>query len=591
MELIMEQNTSLEDRFLLITAGKHIFMFSAFILSITFSTLFAQSVKNIDSIKSNVSKVKEPDSTQAVNDEINFKNESGNSILTITDEGTAGSITLPSLSTIGNTTDKLYNMSGTLYFNGSALGSGGGASSLDDLSDAIYKANSLFLGTGSGSRDINTGLDNTAIGYNSMHSNTTGRYNTANGCQALYSNTVGSFNTANGYYALYHNSGVEAVSEAGNDNTANGAFALYNNTIGYSNTANGYYALYSNKAGSNGVAIGEFSQENVNNSTDIFNNANTSVGYGSLKGGTDPSNNTGNYNSAFGYQALSSNTTGSYNTANGDSALSSNTTGNNNTAIGSNTMHSNTTGYNNTANGYFALSSNISGSHNTANGFQALYSNTTGRGNVALGYEAGYQETGSNKLYIENSASSTPLIWGDFANDQVVINGNASDNSNNRTFFSNGPAGGTTAWYNDSDRRLKKNISTIENALEKVNKLRGVNYKWKDSKTHSDGLQMGFIAQEAEKVIPEVVDNSDDHYSMQYAPITALLVEAVKDQNKEFRSQNKELKKRVEQLEKENENLKTVVNENKILSNRINMIEAVLNKLVQQKPTIKVTKK
>jgi len=44
-------------------------------------------------------------------------------------------------------------------------------------------------------------------------------------------------------------------------------------------------------------------------------------------------------------------------------------------------------------------------------------------------------------------------------------------------------------------------------------------------------------------------------------------------------------------LEEENENLKSVVSENKILSNKINMIEARLNKLIQQKSVIKVTKK
>ena len=43
---------------------------------------------------------------------------------------------------------------------------------------------------------------------------------------------------------------------------------------------------------------------------------------------------------------------------------------------------------------------------------------------------------------------------------------------------------------------------------------------------------MGFIAQEVMEIIPEVVDNGGDYYSMQYAPITALLVEAVKEQQK-----------------------------------------------------------
>ena len=99
----------------------------------------------------------------------------------------------------------------------------------------------------------------------------------------------------------------------------------------------------------------------------------------------------------------------------------------------------------------------------------------------------------------------------------------------------NGDAGGTGAWNNDYDERLKKDIVTISNALTKVQALRGVNYQWKDTTTHDTGLQMGFIAQETEKVIPEVVDapkNDSSYYSMQYAPITALLVEAIKEQQK-----------------------------------------------------------
>jgi hypothetical protein len=118
-----------------------------------------------------------------------------------------------------------------------------------------------------------------------------------------------------------------------------------------------------------------------------------------------------------------------------------------------------------------------------------------------------------------------------------------------RKLYVNGDAGGAGVWHNDSDRRLKKNIRIIPNALEKVNNLRGVNFEWKDIGNHSSGVKMGFIAQEANEVIPEVVSKSGEYYSMQYASITALLVEAVKEQNKEFRAKNMELKKRVEQLE------------------------------------------
>ena len=60
---------------------------------------------------------------------------------------------------------------------------------------------------------------------------------------------------------------------------------------------------------------------------------------------------------------------------------------------------------------------------NTSVGFETGANNLTGSGNVFLGYQAGYNETGSNKLYIDNSNTSTPLIYGDFDTDKVTING------------------------------------------------------------------------------------------------------------------------------------------------------------------------
>jgi hypothetical protein len=64
---------------------------------------------------------------------------------------------------------------------------------------------------------------------------------------------------------------------------------------------------------------------------------------------------------------------------------------------------------------------------------------------------------------------------------------------------------------------------------------------WNDPIPGIEGLQMGFIGQEAENVVPEVVVVKDGNYSMQYAPVTALLVEAVKDQQKQIESQKKEI--------------------------------------------------
>jgi hypothetical protein len=83
-----------------------------------------------------------------------------------------------------------------------------------------------------------------------------------------------------------------------------------------------------------------------------------------------------------------------------------------------------------------------------------------------------------------------------------------------------------------SDERKKTNITPIKNALSKVLDLRGVTYnKLKLDKTAEERTDMGVIAQEIEKVVPEVVHYAEDvdEYSVSYGNITALLIEAVKE--------------------------------------------------------------
>lgn len=90
---------------------------------------------------------------------------------------------------------------------------------------------------------------NTAIGYQTLHDNTTGQENTADGYQALLHNTTGKNNTANGSQVLWSNT-------EGDFNAANGNYALWSNTTGHHNTANGCEALYYNKAGNDNIGIG-----------------------------------------------------------------------------------------------------------------------------------------------------------------------------------------------------------------------------------------------------------------------------------------------------------------------------------------------
>jgi hypothetical protein len=91
-----------------------------------------------------------------------------------------------------------------------------------------------------------------------------------------------------------------------------------------------------------------------------------------------------------------------------------------------------------------------------------------------------------------------------------------------------------------SDRRVKTNIKTIDNALAKVLCLRGVTYNRTDLEDKSE--QIGVIAQEVKEILPQVVqENEDGHYSVAYGNIVGVLIEAIKEQQ----AQIEELKSRL----------------------------------------------
>jgi hypothetical protein len=91
-----------------------------------------------------------------------------------------------------------------------------------------------------------------------------------------------------------------------------------------------------------------------------------------------------------------------------------------------------------------------------------------------------------------------------------------------------------------SDKRVKENIKTIDNALDKVTKLRGVSYNRKDIEDKS--TKIGVIAQEVKNILPEVVEQDlDDKYSVAYGNMAGLFIEAIK----ELKAEIEELKKQI----------------------------------------------
>jgi len=193
---------------------------------------------------------------------------------------------------------------------------------------------------------------NTALGSNTLTSNTTGSNNTAVGSSSLKFNTTGDYNTALGYSTLR------------------------SNTTGFNNTAVGMIALVDNTTGTGNTALGS---------------------------ATLQFNTTGLSNTASGYASLNSNTTGYENTSSGAGSLYLNTTGSGNTAVGYNSLQVNTTGYQNTAVGHHSLQNN-NGNYNTALGYNAGSSVTTGANLTLLGIDANPSSgTAINQITLGNT--------------------------------------------------------------------------------------------------------------------------------------------------------------------------------------------
>ena len=109
--------------------------------------------------------------------------------------------------------------------------------------------------------------------------------------------------------------------------------------------------------------------------------------------------------------------------------------------------------------------------------------------------------------------------------------------------------------YYSSDINLKENIKPINDALNKLLRINGVNFDWKDDYIEERGGEDGFfvrkndvgvIAQEIEEVLPEIVATREDGYkAVKYEMIVPLLIESIKEQQNII----EKLTKRVEDLE------------------------------------------
>jgi len=167
-----------------------------------------------------------------------------------------------------------------------------------------------------------------------------------------------------------------------------------------------------------------------------------------------------------------------------------------------------------------------------------LYANAGGDIDMSTGSNGQFKVQGSgytgaialnaSAMHIYHNSSIRDLILGTNETARLTIAGNSGNTSITGTFTA---AGDVVAF---SDERLKSNIETLDGS--KVYDMRGVSFT-KDDKEGS-----GVIAQELEKVAPELVSNNNEYKAVAYGNITGYLIEAIKDLKAEVEDLKKQLK-------------------------------------------------
>jgi hypothetical protein len=171
---------------------------------------------------------------------------------------------------------------------------------------------------------------------------------------------------------------------------------------------------------------------------------------------------------------------------------------------------------------------------NDGSDFYFLYTNSGDPDGLWNGFRPFRMNLATGNLYFHNNVFTV------MSGGNVGIGTNAPDQ---KFVVYNGTTTGrytTSGWTHISDIRLKENITSVSDVLSDVLKLQGVRFNF--SSDNSKTQQIGFIAQDVEKIFPEfVVSDSDGYKSIAYGQINAVLVEAIKEQQKQIDSQQKEI--------------------------------------------------
>lgn len=228
------------------------------------------------------------------------------------------------------------------------------------------------------------------------------------------------------------------------------------------------------------------------------------------------------------------------NTAIGSGALPAVTSGNSNTAVGESALSATGAGHGNVAVGQAALASSTNGFRNTAIGTNALDTVTTGPNNIAIGYGAGASlTTGQKNVYIGSTAAAADEERTMRLGQQGDITRTYIAGIRGTTVFDGGVVGaievlidsfgqvGTVA----SSARVKRDIEDMGAASDRLMRLRPVTFHYTKDKTNEP--QYGLVAEEVEKVFPELVayDANGRPETIRYHLLGSMLLNEVQKQN------------------------------------------------------------
>ena len=332
------------------------------------------------------------------------------------------------------------------------------------------------------------------------------------------------------------------VGPPSNGNTAEGFMALHSLTTGLNNTAMGNGALNSLTTGDNNTAVG--------NAALTFNtdgSGNTAVGDVAMLHNTD-----GFRNVAIGVAALFSNTTGFRNTASGRGALGNNTTGFHNTATGENALESSTTGNYNTATGVDALGGQggqtpVTGNLNTALGVGAGGNLTTENNNIDIGNLGVAGD--ANTIRIGEPTAVTDPAFGETlpAHTATFIAG-----------ISGVPVTGVAVRVSSSGQlgvapssaRFKDEIKPMDKASEAILALKPVTFRYKKGIDPDRTTQFGLVAEQVEKVNPELVvrDADGKAFTVRYDAVNAMLLNEFLKEHRKVQAQERKIREQQGQI-------------------------------------------